>query len=75
MYFYKRTERQLFTVGYEDSQGHFHGDSDHGTRAEAAERVAYLNGQTAHRVDRCITQIDNLERRLIKVEQAMEGAE
>lgn len=45
MYFYKRTEPQLFTVGYEDANGEWHTDSDHSTSKEAADRASYLNGE------------------------------
>jgi hypothetical protein len=43
MYYYKRTEPQLWTVGV-DGGGEWHPDSDHDTTKAAAERVAYLNG-------------------------------
>lgn len=44
MYFYKRTEPGLFTVGFEDAKGAWHPDSDHANRDEAAMRTAELNG-------------------------------
>jgi len=44
MYFFKETERGLWTVGAEDSGGQFHPESDHSSIGEAADRVAYLNG-------------------------------
>ena len=42
---YKRTEPELWTVGYQDSGG-FEPESDHGSPEEAAARVRYLNGGT-----------------------------
>ncbi len=48
MWVYKRTndpgEEWLFTAGFYDPDGKWHTDSDHDTREEAADRVAYLNG-------------------------------
>jgi hypothetical protein len=44
MYYYKRTERQLWTVGHNDSDDKFMPESDYGSKEEAAKRVAYLNG-------------------------------
>jgi hypothetical protein len=43
-YFYKRTEHNLYTVGYEDSSGNWHSDSDWDSREKAQQQVAYLNG-------------------------------
>lgn len=43
MYMYKRTEPQLWTVGYHD--GHtFEPESDHGCPGCASRRVILLNG-------------------------------
>jgi hypothetical protein len=44
MYVYIQTEPTLYTVGFYDPNGKWHPESDHPTRAEAAERVAKLNG-------------------------------
>ena len=44
MYVYKRTEPQLWTVGYYDPEGKFEAESDHSSIEEASERVHYLNG-------------------------------
>jgi hypothetical protein len=44
MYYYKRTESQLWTVGCNDSNDEFIPESDHESKEEAAKRVAYLNG-------------------------------
>lgn len=38
------SEPGLYTVGFYDPSGKWHPESDHGTRAEAASRVHYLNG-------------------------------
>lgn len=43
MWYYKRTEPTLWTVGYDGANG-WTTDSDHDSRKAAAERVAYLNG-------------------------------
>jgi hypothetical protein len=45
MYVYKRTEPGLWTVGYYAPDGKWYTDSDHGDPEEAANRVAWLNGQ------------------------------
>lgn len=44
MYVYLQTEPNLFTVGF-FQPGKWEPDSDHPTREEAADRVAYLNGK------------------------------
>ena len=44
MYVYKQTEPQLWTVGFYDSGGNWHPESDHDNTEEAAKRVHYLNG-------------------------------
>lgn len=41
---YRQTEPELYTVGFYDPAGTWHTDSDHATKQEAAERVAWLNG-------------------------------
>ena len=47
-YLYTQSEPNLWTVGTGDPRsgigGNWEPDSDHGTREEAAARVAYLNG-------------------------------
>lgn len=42
---YKRTEEQLWTVGFYRPDGTWEATSDHGTEAEAAHLVHYLNGR------------------------------
>jgi hypothetical protein len=39
-----RYEHNLYTVGFYAPDGKWEPESDHATREEAAERVAYLNG-------------------------------
>ncbi len=46
-WFYVRSESQLWTVGYEDSHGTWHSDSDWGNRDDARARVHFLNGGDA----------------------------
>lgn len=41
---YIKSEPRLWTVGFYDPDGKFHGDSDHDNKDTAAERVRYLNG-------------------------------
>ena len=43
---YKRTEPDLWTVGFYGPDGTWEPESDHGSRDEAADRVRYLNGGT-----------------------------
>jgi hypothetical protein len=43
-YVYIRTEPELWTAGAYGPDGKFQPESDHGSPAEAAQRVAYLNG-------------------------------
>lgn len=45
-YVYKRSEPQLWTVGYYTPAGKFDPESDHSTEREASDRVRYLNGGT-----------------------------
>lgn len=44
MWVYRRTEPQLYTVGFYDPQGVWCPESDHDTREQAADRVHWLNG-------------------------------
>ena len=44
MWIYIKTESNLWTVGFYDPSGEFHGESDHDSRADAADRCAFLNG-------------------------------
>ena len=44
MYVYIITEHGLYTVGFYDPSGKWHGDSDWSSREEAAQCVHYLNG-------------------------------
>lgn len=44
MWVYIESEHGLWTVGFYDPKGDWHGDSDHTDRVEAGKRVHYLNG-------------------------------
>lgn len=44
MYVYIKSEKYLWTVGFYDPAGKWNSESDHETATEAADRVAYLNG-------------------------------
>ena len=47
MYVYINSEPCLWTVGFYDPNGKWHAESDHETKEEAANRVAFLNGHLA----------------------------
>jgi hypothetical protein len=44
MYIYRKTETQLWTVGFYDPSGKWNPESDHDNKTDAAERTAWLNG-------------------------------
>ena len=44
MYYYKKSEPGLYTVGTNNEKGQWESESDHESRDEAAKRVAFLNG-------------------------------
>ena len=44
MYVYLKSEPGLWTVGFYDPVGFWHSESDHCSTADAAQRVAWLNG-------------------------------
>lgn len=44
MYVYKKTEKQLWTVGYYNPHGRWESESDHNNQDDAAWRVHWLNG-------------------------------
>ena len=44
MYVYIQTECGLWTVGFYDTQGTWHPESDYDDKERAAERVHFLNG-------------------------------
>lgn len=48
MYVYRdfMKDAGCYTVGFYSPDGEWHSESDHDTRDEAAERVAYLNGNS-----------------------------
>lgn len=64
MYVYIRSEENLWTVGFYDPIGEWHSDSDHETKADAADRVAHLNGCTELLLER----IERLEQRVAELE-------
>jgi hypothetical protein len=45
MYVYVKAESTCYTVGFYDPTGKFVPESDHKTPDDAADRVAWLNGQ------------------------------
>ena len=45
-YVYIKSEPQLWTVGFYDPSGKWQSESDHDSKEEAANRVAYLNGRS-----------------------------
>ncbi len=44
VYLSPREPGDPYTVGFYDPHGNWHPESDHATRYDAAQRVAYLNG-------------------------------
>lgn len=48
MYVYVQSEPGLWTVGFYDPQGNWIAESDHSSREEAANRVAFLNGSKSN---------------------------
>jgi hypothetical protein len=46
---YIKSEPGLWTVGFYEPNGEWHAESDYGATAEAAARVAWLNGGESHR--------------------------
>ena len=49
MYVYQRaTGENFYVVGFFDPAGKWHSESDQGTKEEAASRVHWLNGGSAH---------------------------
>jgi|688.fasta_scaffold1018353_2 multidrug resistance efflux pump len=49
MWVYQHTESQLWTVGYYDPQDKWITEGDYDSQRDAAERVAWLNGETTYR--------------------------
>lgn len=45
---YIKSEPQLWTVGFYEPDGEWHGESDHGSTEDAARRCNYLNGGAGH---------------------------
>ena len=46
-YTYIKSESDLYTVGFYDVDDKWHPESDHGNREDAANRVTWLNEQSA----------------------------
>jgi len=46
MYVYIKSEATLWTVGFYNPCGDFVSESDHSSSEQAANRVAFLNGQS-----------------------------
>lgn len=44
VWLYQQIEPEVFEVGYYDPRGAWHMETQQASRAEAAARVAYLNG-------------------------------
>jgi hypothetical protein len=59
MYVYRRSEPQLWTVGFYDPSGQWQPESDHDNRDLAAERVHWLNGGNLGSVPIDQTQFDD----------------
>lgn len=63
---YLRSEPGLWTVGYYAPGGRWHPESDHRSEADAAKRVAYLNGDHGDLID----QMAQFLRRLMAAHRA-----
>lgn len=51
MYVYVRSEANLYTVGFFTPDGEWIAESDYENRADAAERVHWLNGGNIDTID------------------------
>lgn len=49
---YIQSEPSLYTVGFYDPNGQWHGESDHAGSEDAAARVHYLNGGRENQIDK-----------------------
>lgn len=74
-WFYKRTEKNLFTVGFEDSKGEWYPDSDHESEFEVAHRVAYLNGSSKEIMEHLQTALSQVEHFRNASQKVVEGIE
>jgi hypothetical protein len=54
---YLNSEPQLWTVGFYDSNGEWHPESDHASEQEAALRVNFLNGGNADSLTRELSEL------------------
>lgn len=57
-YVYIRTEPQLWTAGHFTPDGQWEPESDHGSKDEAARRVAWLNGNAGPSLEALADSID-----------------
>lgn len=71
MYFYKRTEPNLYTVGFEDCGGVWHPDSDWDTRGDAARQVSLLNGSNSGAYGELRNLTEILEQRIDALEKEL----
>ena len=58
MYVYIKSEPNLYTVGFYDPSGDWQPESDHATKEEAGDRVAYLNGSKTVDITNFIKTLD-----------------
>lgn len=58
MYVYIKSEPNLYTVGFYDPSGKWTPESDHETKDEAGDRVAYLNGSKVVDTTKIIEVLD-----------------
>ena len=60
MWIYLETERAaVYTVGHYN-RGNFEAESDHDTRADASQRVNFLNGGNVSDLEHITTQLENI---------------
>jgi hypothetical protein len=73
MYVYIRSEPGLFTVGFYAPDNQWHPDSDWNTQIEAANQVAFLNGQNSNHLRKMEERIFHLEEKIKNLEPVIEG--
>ena len=69
MYYYKRTENSLWTVMIDTDSGTVP-ESDHDSREDAAQRVAYLNGNSQ---ELTIVGLQEIVLQLTRIADILEG--
>lgn len=74
MYVYIKSEPGLWTVGFYSPNGKWNTDSDHNSKQEAGERVAFLNGQQVSTPIPILTPCVELEKEVERLKGLIESA-